>query len=336
MFLLNLLRRLLFTVFTLIVVLAGAAYWWANQPVSMTQTPVDFRVLPGSSVRQVVTQIHQAGVTVQPDLLRLSIRFMGFATHIKAGTYTLNEGDTPSTILEKLRTGDVSLVELRFPEGWSFKQWRQYLASQAGIEQTLAKVPNDEVLSKLGLSSVSAQLPEGLFFPDTYKVDKGASDVEVFLKAYRSQQSKLAEAWQKREDNLPYKTPYEALIMASIVEKETGKPEDRKKVAAVFVNRMRLGMRLQTDPTVIYGLGDRFDGNLRKVDLLTDTPYNTYTRAGLPPTPIAMPGTASIDAALHPAKESFIFFVARGDGSSEFTNTLAEHNTAVARYQLKR
>lgn len=191
---------------------------------------------------------------------------------------------------------------------------------------------DQQILKSIGAEETH---PEGLFFPDTYYFSNGMSDLEILKRAYHAMRTKLNEAWTQREPGLPYKSPYEALIMASIIEKETGRAEERKIIAGVFVNRLRIGMRLQTDPTVIYGMGERFDGNIRRKDLQEDTAYNTYTRSGLPPTPIAMPGMASIEAALHPAKTQALYFVGKGDGSHVFSNTLAEHNRAVAKYQLK-
>jgi UPF0755 protein len=325
-------KRLTMLVLVLGLSLVGGIFWWATSPLEFAESIVDFRVLPGNSVRQAVTQMNQAGLGIEPNLTLLGIRFMGIDNKLKAGTYSVKTGSSPLDVLAMLKNGDISLVELRFPEGWSLLQWLQYLANQADIEHDLVGLPTSEISKRIG---INLQNPEGFFFPDTYKVDKHASDSEVLRKAYRIQQDKLMAAWKKRAPDLPYKTPYEALTMASIVEKETGRAEDRTRVAAVFVNRLRSGMRLQTDPSVIYGMGESFDGNIRKSDLLRDTPYNTYTRSGLPPTPIAMPGLASIEAALHPAEEDIYYFVARGDGSSQFSRTLAEHNAAVLRYQLK-
>lgn len=333
MVLFSLLKRVVQLGVLLAVLGLGGLYYWATQPLTLPTESVDFRVPPGSSVRAALRQMNAAGLNLQPELARLGIRLLGAGGQIKAGAYEVKQGATPLDVLTMLKNGDVALVELRFPEGWTFWQWKQYLAKQPGITHSLAGLSDRDILQKIGATESH---PEGLFFPDTYKVDKLSSDLELLTRAYRLGQEQLSKAWAQRADGLPYKTPYEALIMASIVEKETGSPADRTRVAAVFVNRLKIGMRLQTDPTVIYGLGQRFDGNLRKKDLLADTPYNSYTRAGLPPSPIAMPGTASIQAALHPAPEEVFYFVARGDGSSQFSRTLDEHNQAVVRYQLKR
>lgn len=329
----RLLRRLFVAVLVLATLFVFGFYGWVNQPVDIRTAEVDFRIPQGSSVRAAIKAINDAGIPLQDEMARLLIKFLGAENSLKAGSYTIKQGQTHYELIQKMKNGDVSLVELRFPEGWTFKQWRQYLDQQSDIEHQLGQLTDEQVLKKL---NIPHHHPEGLFFPDTYKVDKFSSDLELLSRAYKLGQEKLQSAWQGRVEGLPYRNAYEALIMASIVEKETGKPEDRQKVAAVFVNRLKIGMRLQTDPTVIYGLGNRFDGNLRKMDLLTDTPYNSYTRAGMPPTPIAMPGMASIQAALNPANVDALYFVARGDGTSQFSRTLDEHNAAVRQYQLKR
>jgi len=233
-------------------------------------------------------------------------------------------------LLRKLTRGDVTQAEIAFIEGWTFRQIRERLDAHPDVRHDTKGLSDAEVMRLIGAAQGVA---EGLFFPDTYLFSKQGRDIEVLRRAYRSMQRHLAREWESRAAGLPYADAYQALIMASIVEKETGRDQDRPLVAAVFVNRLRQGMLLQTDPTVIYGIGEKFDGNLRKRDLLTDTPYNTYTRSGLPPTPIAMPGLASLLAALHPAASQAVYFVARGDGSSQFSRTLDEHNQAVNRYQ---
>ena len=325
--------RLLIKLLSLIILsLAAAAglWWWAGQPLELRASPVDFRILGGSSLRSAIGQIREAGVAVQPSLLLLLARLQGAETDIKAGSYSVNQGITATELLDKLVRGKFSQGEITLVEGWTLRQWRVRLDAHPDLASDSRGLTDGEIRQRLGIESASL---EGWLFPDTYLFDKHSSDLDLLARAVRAMRQRLAEAWATRAGNLPYRSPYEALIMASIIEKETGREADRERVAAVFVNRLRLGMPLQTDPTVIYGLGDAFDGNLRKRDLQTDTPYNTYTRRGLPPTPIAMPGQASIQAALHPAASSALYFVARGDGSSQFSNTLDEHNRAVNRYQ---
>lgn len=326
--------RLLIKVFSLIFLLAtaavGGAWWWANQPLSLRSSPLDFRIVAGSSLRSAIGQMQEAGVDVQPTLLALLARVNKAETGIKAGSYSINQGVTPLQLLEKLTQGQVTMGQMTLVEGWTFKQWRAKLDNHPDLIHETRGLTEAEIIDRLGLQA--ARL-DGWLFSDTYLFDKQSSDLELLARALRSMQGKVASEWVGRADGLPYKTPHDALVMASIVEKETGREADRTLVAAVFVNRMRKGMLLQTDPTVIYGLGDAFDGNLRKRDLQTDTPYNTYKRPGLPPTPIAMPGLASLRAALHPAASEALYFVARGDGSSEFSRTLDEHNRAVNKFQ---
>jgi UPF0755 protein len=266
----------------------------------------------------------------EPTLLALLARVNKAETGIKAGSYSINQGVTPLQLLEKLTQGQVTMGQMTLVEGWTFKQWRAKLDNHPDLIHETRGLTEAEIIERLGLQA--ARL-DGWLFSDTYLFDKQSSDLELLARALRSMQGKVASEWTGRAEGLPYKTPHDALVMASIVEKETGREADRTLVAAVFVNRLRKGMLLQTDPTVIYGLGDAFDGNLRKRDLQTDTPYNTYKRPGLPPTPIAMPGLASLRAALHPAASEALYFVARGDGSSEFSRTLDEHNRAVNKFQ---
>ncbi|WP_371325503.1 endolytic transglycosylase MltG [Dechloromonas sp. ZY10] len=322
--------RLFLFLLLLVALAGGAAWWWLQTPLQLRQTPVDFRIPAGSSLRAAIGQMQAAGVAVPTWPLLALARLQGAETGIKAGSYSLNAGTTPLQLLDKLVRGKVTQGELVLIEGWTFRQWRQRLDAHPDLSHDSAGLPEAELARRLGLPG---ERLDGWLFPDTYLFDKHSSDLELLARARRAQQQRLDAEWAVRATNLPYRSPQEALVMASIVEKETGREADRSLVAAVFVNRLRLGMRLQTDPSVIYGLGERFDGNLRKDDLLTDTPYNTYTRAGLPPTPIAMPGLASLRAALHPASSDALYFVARGDGSSEFSRTLEEHNRAVNRYQ---
>jgi UPF0755 protein len=263
-------------------------------------------------------------------LLYAWFRLSGQDRAIKAGSYELEAGLTPHRLLSKLARGEEALRAVTLVEGWTFKQYRAALAKEQQLKPESAGLADDALMTLLGRPG---QHPEGRFFPDTYTYAKGSSDVAVLRRALRAMDKRLAAAWSQRAPQAVAKTPEEALILASIVEKETGKGSDRPLVAAVFNNRLRVGMPLQTDPTVIYGMGDAFKGNLRKVDLQTDTPWNTYTRPGLPPTPIAMPGKASLLAAVQPAASKALYFVARGDGSSQFSDSLEEHNRAVNKYQ---
>lgn len=312
-------------------VIGGVGYRWATTPVSLLTSPLDFRIPPGSSLRAAATQLADAGVNIPPSLLVLLAKVARAETGIKAGSYSVSTGITPWELLGKLTRGQVTQGEITLVEGWTLRQWRDRVDANPDLRHDTRGLAEAELLKRLGIEGVPRA--EGLFFPDTYLFDKQSSDIELFARAYRGMQKKLAAEWEQRAPGLPYKNIYQALTMASIVEKETGRVEDRGMVAAVFVNRLRAGMLLQTDPTVIYGMAERFDGNIRKRDLTTDTPYNTYTRPGLPPTPISMPGLASIQAALHPAESDALYFVARGDGSSHFSTTLDEHNRAVSRYQ---
>lgn len=317
----------------ILALLAGSAWWWINAPLPLRSTSVEFRILPGSNLRSAVSQMQESGVQLNPDLFALLAKWKRSDTGLKAGSYAVSASLTPLQLLAKLTRGEVTQGELTLLEGWTFRQWRSKIDQHPDLRHETQGLSEQEIIEKLGLGVPSL---EGWLFPDTYLFDKQSSDLELLARAHRTLQRRLQSEWAQRAAGLPYKTPHDALIMASIVEKETGRESDRGQVAAVFVNRLRLGMLLQTDPTVIYGLGESFDGNLRKRDLLTDTPYNTYTRSGLPPTPIAMAGAASIQAALHPAASDVLYFVARGDGSSYFSRTLDEHNRAVNQYQRGR
>ncbi len=323
--------RLIFLFFLLLTAAASAFWWWAKQPVSLRSTSVDFRITSGSSLRAAINQMSEAGVEVEPNLLALLARAQRAETGIKAGSYAVTQGVTPLQLLDKLVRGKFTQGEATLVEGWSLRQWRARLDANPDLQHDSRGLSEAQIAERLGLDP--ARSLEGWLLPDTYLFDKQSSDLDLLARANRAMQHRLEEEWLQRQNGLPYRSPYEALIMASIIEKETGRESDRKLVAATFVNRLRRGMLLQTDPTVIYGIGETFDGNLRKNDLRTDTPYNTYTRAGLPPTPIAMPGLASLRAALAPAPADVLYFVARGDGSSEFSRTLEEHNRAVNKYQ---
>lgn len=310
--------------------LAGAAAWWLNQPLRLAGDSVELSIESGTTPRQIAQGWVDAGVRVSPTLLYEWFRWSGRAREIRAGSYEILPGTTPMALLDKMVRGDETLVTVRLIEGWTFRQWRAELARAEGLRPTTATLSEAELMAALGSPGLPA---EGWFFPDTYAYSRGSDDLAVLKRAHRAMQRRLATAWDGRSPDTPLKTPHEALILASIVEKETGAESERGRVAGVFVNRLRIGMLLQTDPTVIYGLGEAFDGNLRKRDLLADTPYNTYTRGGLPPTPIAMPGKASLMAAVRPELTRALYFVARGNGTSQFSDNLADHNRAVNRYQ---
>lgn len=327
---LRLITKLILAGLLLALALAGGFYWLVSSPLTLKSEQVDFEVSPGHGLRAAAREIVGAGVGFDPRLLVALGKLLGVETSIKAGSYEISRGINLLDLLRKLTRGDVTQAEIAFIEGWTFRQMRERLDAHPDVRHDSKGLPEAEVMRLIGAPQ---DVAEGLFFPDTYLFSKQGRDLDILRRAYRSMQRHLAREWEARAVGLPYADPYQALIMASIVEKETGRDQDRPLVAAVFVNRLRQGMLLQTDPTVIYGLGEKFDGNLKKRDLLADTPYNTYTRGGLPPTPIAMPGLASLQSALHPAASSAIYFVARGDGSSQFSRTLEEHNQAVNRYQ---
>jgi UPF0755 protein len=315
-----------------LAILAGAGWlwWFAHEPLRLVARTIEFTIPPGSSLRAASRVIERSGIDMPPLVFEAIARAAGNPGDIKAGTYEITAGATPLELLGKLTRGEFALVEIKFIEGWTFRQLRDALDAHPHVRHETRGLADAVVLQRLGTSESH---PEGLFFPDTYRFARGTSDVDLLRTAQRAMAKRLDAAWADRRADLPLASPYEALILASIVEKETGRGDDRAMIAAVFVNRLRSGMKLQADPTVIYGLGEKFDGNLRKRDLVADTPYNTYTRDGLPPTPIALPGLAAIAAATNPAPVDALYFVARGDGSSEFSRTLEEHNRAVNRYQ---
>lgn len=294
---------------------------------------ISYLVESGSTPRSVARILNKSGVKMNEAAFILLARLTGQDTKIKAGAYEAIQGDTPRALLERMASGDMLQTRIALIEGWSYKRIREALESSPDIRQTLADVDEAELLSRLGSTE---KMIEGLLYPDTYVFVPGTSDFDILRRAYTAQMQVLEQAWAQRDADLPLESPYQALILASIVEKETGHSADRARVAGVFVNRLRLKMPLQTDPTVIYGMGDAYQGRIRKVDLQTDTPWNTYTRGGLPPTPIASVGRASLEAVLHPEKHNFLYFVSRGDGTSEFSRNLAAHNRAVAKYILGR
>jgi len=323
-------RRLLGLFVLLLAAAAGVAGWWLHRPLPLAAPSVELSIETGTSPREIAQGWVQAGVQSSPFLLYEWFRWSGQARRIRAGSYAIETGTTPRQLLNRMVQGDETLQTVRLIEGWTLRQWRAELARAPRLKATTAGFSDAELMVALGHPGETA---EGRFFPDTYAYSRGVSDVMVLGRALRAMDLKLATVWAERPADTPLKSMDEALVLASIVEKETGVAADRGKVAGVFVNRLRSGMPLQTDPTVIYGLGDSFDGNLRKRDLLADTPYNTYTRAGLPPTPIAMPGLASLRAAVRPDPTKALYFVARGDGSSVFSDNLADHNRAVNQYQ---
>ena len=324
------LKKLIILGLILTVVAGGGFYWKISSPLNLASEHIEFHIPPGIGMRAAANEIVGAGAALDPWLLIVLGKVLRVEASIKAGSYEISRGITLLDLLKKLTRGDVTQSEIAFIEGWTFRQMRERIDAHPDLRHDSRGLPDAEIMRLVGAAKGAA---EGLFFPDTYLFAKQGSDIDVLARAYRTMQRHLAREWEARDPGLPYANLQQALIMASIVEKETGRDQDRPQIAAVFVNRLRQGMLLQTDPTVIYGLGEKFDGNLRKRDLLQDTPYNTYTRAGLPPTPIAMPGLASLQAALHPAPSEALYFVARGDGSSHFSRTLDEHNQAVIRYQ---
>jgi UPF0755 protein len=323
-------KRIVLLAVLAIVATLAAGCWYACTPLHVASLPHTLNVAPGTTLRGLAAQLEREGVVGDARPFWLLGRILGKGGRLKAGIYTLDRPMTPLELYGKIERGEVTQAVVQFIEGWSLREVRAALAAQPMLRQDSAKLSDQELLQAIGANEPH---PEGIFFPDTYLFAPHASDLEVLRRAYWLQRERLMQAWEERAPGLPYESPYEALIMASIIEKETGVAFERPTIAAVFVNRLRIGMRLQTDPTVIYGIGDAFDGNLRRADLQRDTPYNTYTRAGLPPTPIAMPGEESIRAALNPAPADYLYFVSRGDGTHVFSRTLNEHNRAVNRYQ---
>jgi len=287
----------------------------------------------GMSLSQLAYDLQTRGIIEHPRLFILLGRKLDAATRLQAGEYRLVAGMTPHTLLQMLVDGKVIQHAITLVEGQTFRECLQRIQAHPLVSVTLQDLGDEEIMNRLGYPGVH---PEGRFLPDTYHFTRGTTDLALLARAYGAMEQYLAKSWEERAPELPFKTPEEALILASIVEKETGLPGERAAIAGVFIRRLRMDMRLQTDPTVIYGLGQRFDGNLRRDDLLADTPYNTYTRAGLPPTPIAMPGAAAITAVLHPEDGETLYFVAKGDGSHYFSRTLEEHNLAVDKYQRKK
>jgi UPF0755 protein len=326
-------KKLIVTGVIVSVAAVGGFQWWSGQPITAADSPViPFAIAQGSGVAGAAQQMSTAGVPVNGFLFGVLARVTGKASRIKAGSYELKPDTTPRRLLTQLVRGEFAQESLTIIEGWTFRQMRQAVDAAPNLKHETAKLSDKELLAKVAADD-KYMAAEGLFFPDTYLFAKNSSDLQIYKQAHEMMMKRLSAAWEKREANLPYTDPYQALIMASLVEKETGQKGERAMIAGVFVNRLKTGMLLQTDPTVIYGMGPKYDGKIRKKDLETDTPYNTYTRAGLPPTPIALPGVQSLAAALMPARTDALYFVSRGDGTSHFSVNLNEHNKAVNQYQ---
>ena len=324
--------RLLWGLLLAALLAAAGVAWWLQRPLPLATglTVAELAIEPGTSPKAVAQAAVDAGLSTSPQALALWFRWSGQDRQIRAGSYEIPAGTSPRRLLAMLVRGEESLRSLTVVEGWNWRQLRQALARAEQLRNDSAALSDAQLMARLGRPG---QAPEGRFYPDTYSYAKGSSDLQLLARALKAMDRQLAQAWAARSPGVALQNPDQALILASIVEKETGKGSDRAMISSVFHNRLRLGMLLQTDPTVIYGLGEVFDGNLRRIHLRTDTPWNTYTRAGLPPTPIAMPGKAALLAAVQPADSQALYFVARGDGSSQFSLTLDEHNRAVNRYQ---
>lgn len=324
----------------LVIVVSAVFGWFGYDYQAFRQTPLAvpaegavIEIPPGRSVRGIAQELAEKRYIDSPLYLEILARTTGTAARLQAGEYRIEPGLLPEAFLQLLVSGKVVQYTLTIVEGWTFKQMLAAVQTHPMLKQTLQGKSPQDIMDALGRTD---EHPEGRFLPDTYHFPRGMRDVDFLKRAYAAMEQTLQREWAARTPDLPFKTPYEALILASIVEKETGIAAERPRIAGVFVRRLKQGMRLQTDPTVIYGLGERFDGNIRSADLRADTPYNTYTRDGLPPTPIALPGPDAIRAVLHPAEGKELYFVATGDGSHHFSATLEEHNRAVRKYQLKR
>ena len=328
-------RPLLIAIVVSLAAFGGGAWlhWhWTRDALPIGPQAVDVEIMPGESLRHVAQQFADKGILHHAWDLTLYTRLERASGGLRAGEYEIEPGTTVAGLLDLLRSGKVVMHSLTLVEGWTFKQVMTVVEAEPNLAHTLAGLSPAAQKEKLGFESAS---PEGELLPDTYQFPRGTSDVAFLRRAHEAEQQFLASEWDARSQGLPYKTPYDALIMASVVEKETGQAFERAKIAGVFVRRLQKGMRLQSDPTVIYGMGDAYDGDIRLKDLRTDTPYNSYTRFGLPPTPICMPGRAALDAALHPEPGNALYFVAKGDGTHQFSATLKEQNAAVEKYQLK-
>ncbi len=323
-------KKFLFVLLLLFGAVSWGLYDWAGSAIAENVEPIPFTIKPGSGLGSTVQQINAAGIPLQSALFGILVRLTGKESKLKAGSYELKPQTTPLRLIDQLVRGEFAQESIVIIEGWTFKQMRLAMDKHLGLKHDTSQLSERELLAKVAPNFDKA---EGLFFPDTYLFAKGSSDIIIFKQAHAAMMKHLDSAWEKHDPGLPYRNRYQALIMASIVEKETGQKSERSLIAGVFVNRLRRGMLLQTDPTVIYGMGERYQGKIHKRDLETDTPYNTYTRSGLPPTPIALPGVAALAAALGPSKTEALYFVSRNDGTSKFSNNLSDHNQAVNQYQ---
>ena len=334
-------RDAVFRVSGLLVVAASFALAWLitdfqifrQGSLAIPANGVHLMVKPGSSLKSVAAQLEQQQILSDPVYLRILARYLGLDARIKAGEFQLQPGINPEQLLHQLTDGKVIQYSITLIEGETFAQMMQRVSVDPVLVHRLESTDAETVMTAIGYPGLH---PEGRFLPETYRFPRGTTDIDYLRRAFLEMETLLEESWQKRDEGLPLKTPYDALILASIVEKETAVAEERPIIAGVFIRRLRKGMKLQTDPTVIYGMGDRYKGDIRYRDLRRDTPYNTYTRYGLPPTPIALAGKDAIHAVLHPASGDTLYFVARGDGSHKFSSTLKQHNKAVDRYQRKR
>jgi UPF0755 protein len=325
-------------ILTLLVALLLATvvdmYLFLNQPM-LNKDTLSYELLAGSSVASMAQQLKAQGLIKRHYYISWWARLSGQARQLKAGEYSIAPGMTPAQLLNAMVNAKVKQYSLTLVEGWNIWQMMAHINASPHLQHQLDELRPEQIMARIGYPG---EHPEGRFYPDTYYFPKGLSDVQFLRRAYKEMRARLQTAWLSRHPDLPFKSPYEALIMASIVEKESALAAERTIIAGVFINRLRKGMRLQTDPTVIYGLGENFDGDIRFRDLRRDTPYNTYTRKGLPPTPIAMPGQQAIDAVMRPDKTPYLYFVARGDvsGSHVFSVTLKDHQQAVNQFQKKR
>lgn len=322
--------KILLLLLVIVSALGAFGWWYVHRPLPLPSETVEFTVQRGFTMRQAARAIAAAGVEVHPEALYWIARGVGKADRIVAGSYEVQAGMNALALIDRLYAGEVTLAELLIVEGWNFRQVRAAVEAHPYLQQDTVGLAESEIMARIGAEQ---DHPEGLFFPDTYRFDRHSSALGVLRVAHEAMKRRMDQMWEMRDPEVPLRSPYEALILASIIEKETGRADERGRVASVFANRLRIGMRLQTDPTVIYGFGEAFEGRLRRRHLETDHVYNTYTRAGLPPTPIAMPGWESMIAAVQPEATQYLYFVARGDGTSQFSRNLQDHNRAVNRYQ---